>query len=184
MIMTVAELRQFIDTDAEDQVLEAKLQALELLIRAHTNNNFQVRAFRAVAVAMAEGNQLLFNSTVPFAVGDTLNITDSDFMQDALVTVASATNGSVVVNEDIFDESGVVITKVKYPQDVKMGVVNLMKWELDNREKVGVASESISRHSVTYFNMDGDNSIMGYPKSLMGFLKPYKKARFGQGVRA
>jgi len=183
MIMTVAELRQFIDTDVEDQVLEAKLQALELLIRAHTNNNFQVRAFRAVAVAMAEGNQLLFNSAIPFSIGDTLHITDSDFMQDALVTVVSVSGGSVTVNEDLYDESGVVVTKVKYPQDVKMGVANLMRWELDNREKVGVASETISRHSVTYFNMDGDNSIMGYPKSLMGFLRPYKKARFGQGVR-
>lgn len=70
----------------------------------------------------------------------------------------------------------------KYPMDVKMGVVNLMKWELNNRDKVGVASESISRHSVTYFDMTGDNSVNGYPKALMGFLKPYMKARFGQGL--
>nr|DAZ64941.1 MAG TPA: hypothetical protein [Caudoviricetes sp.] len=32
--------------------------------------------------------------------------------------------------------------------------------------------------------MDGDNSIMGYPKPLMGFLKPYQRARFGQGLRS
>jgi len=69
-----------------------------------------------------------------------------------------------------------------YPMDVKMGVINLMKWELNNRDKVGVASESISRHSVTYFDMTGDNSSMGYPKALLGFLKPYRRARFGQGV--
>ena len=62
--------------------------------------------------------------------------------------------------------------------DIKMGVVNLMKWELNNRSKVGIQSETISRHSVTYFNMDGDNASMGYPKSLTGFLKPYVKARF------
>jgi len=30
----------------------------------------------------------------------------------------------------------------------------------------------------TYINMDGDNSVMGYPRSLLGFLKPYMKARF------
>ena len=182
MIMTVAELRRFIQTDEEDQVLEAKLQALELSIRAYTNNNFQIRAYRAVAVAMAEGNALLVNTAVPFLPGDTLQITDSDLMPDCLVTVASVSFGEIKVNEDLADESGVVITKVKYPQDVKMGVVNLMKWEMDNREKVGVASETISRHSVTYFNMDGDNSIMGYPKSLMGFLRPYMKARFGRGI--
>ena len=89
---------------------------------------------------------------------------------------------TITVTEDVFEESGVVLTKIKYPADVKMGVVNLMKWELENRDKVGVASESISRHSVTYFAMDGDNSTMGFPKALMGFLKPYKKARFGRGI--
>jgi hypothetical protein len=72
--------------------------------------------------------------------------------------------------------------KIAYPADVKMGVVNLLKWEQNNRDKVGVASETISRHSVTYFNMDEQNTAMGYPVSLLGFLKPYTKARFGQGL--
>ena len=182
MIMTATELRQFITTDETDQVLEAKLQALELLIRAYTNNNFQVRAFRGVAVAMSSGHQLLMNTANPFKAGDTLQITDSE-LNAGLVNVRTSSNGAISVKEELYDESGVVITKVVYPMDVKMGVVNLMKWELVNREKVGVASESISRHSVTYFNMDGDNSLMGYPKSLLGFLKPYMKARFGQGLR-
>lgn len=57
-------------------------------------------------------------------------------------------------------------------------VVNMMQWDMENRDKVGIQSETISRHSVTYFNLDGDNSTIGFPKSLIGFLKPYKKARF------
>ena len=183
MILTVSELKQYITTDETDQVLEAKLQALELLIRAYTNNNFQIRAFRAVAVAVAQGNKLLFNSPVPFKVGDTLQITESDFMQDELVTVAAVEDSSITVSGELSDESGVVVTKVKYPMDVKMGIVNLMKWELDNREKVGVASESISRHTVEYVDQTGDNTVMGYPVALMGFLKPYRKARFGRGIR-
>lgn len=182
MILSISELRQYINTDADDQVLGAKLQSLELLIRAYTNNNFQIRAIRAVAVAVEESNTLLFNSPVPFRVGDTLQITESDFMPGELVTVESVSYGSVTVLEDLADESGVVVTKVKYPMDVKMGVVNLMKWELDNREKVGVASESISRHSVTYVDQTGENTVMGYPVALMGFLKPYRKARFGRGI--
>jgi hypothetical protein len=181
MIMTVSELRRFIETDVEDQVLEAKLQALELLIRAYTNNNFQLRPFRAVAVSMPD-NTLLCNGRVPFAVGDTLQITESELMQNDLVTVAAVSEGTITVNESLFEESGVVITKVKYPMDIKMGVANLIKWELDNRDKVGVATETISRHSVTYFDMNGDNSSMGFPKALMGFLRPYKKARFGRGI--
>ena len=63
------------------------------------------------------------------------------------------------------EEDLVLVTKVEYPADVKMGVVNLMKWEMEKRDKVGIQSESISRHSVTYYNMDGDNTVMGYPKS-------------------
>ena len=182
MILTVSELKQYITTDETDQVLEAELQALELLIRAYTNNNFQIRAFRAVAVAVADGNKLMFNSPVPFKVGDTLQITESDFMQDELVTVLTVDDASITVSGELSDESGVVVTKVKYPMDVKMGIVNLMKWELDNREKVGVASESISRHSVTYVDQTGDNTVMGYPVALMGFLKAYRKARFGRGI--
>ena len=119
MLMTVDELKRYVNTDAEEKVLEAQLQALELAIKGYTNNDF--------------------------------------------ARVLEANNG-------------------QYPMDVKMGAVNLMKWEMDNRKKVGIQSESLSRHSVTYFNMDGDNSIMGYPRSLMGFLKPYMRARFGQGL--
>ena len=182
MIMTVAELRQFVTTDETDQVLEAKLQALELLIRAYTNNNFQARAFRAVAVAMSD-NTLLCGSTIPFKVGDTLQISESELQPNVLVSVAAVSGSTVTVNEELFDEGGVVVTKVVYPADVKLGVANMLKWQFNNGDKVGVQSETISRHSVTYFNLDGDNSIMGFPKSLLGFLKPYMKARFGQGLR-
>ncbi len=182
MIMTVHELRRYVETDEDDFLLEARLQALELLVRAYTNNNFQIRAFRSVAVAMADHN-LLCNGAIPFCVGDTLQISESELMPGQLVTVASIEGNVVAVNEEIFDESGVVITKVKYPQDVKVGVARLLQWQIDNGDKVGVQSETISRHSVTYFNMDGDNSSMGFPKSLLGFLRPYKCARFGQGLR-
>ena len=40
MLMTVEELRQYISTDETDEVLAAKLSALELTIRNYTNNNF------------------------------------------------------------------------------------------------------------------------------------------------
>lgn len=181
MLMTVTELRQYVNTDETDQVLEAMLQALELSIRAYTNNNFQVRPFRAVAVAI--GHTLFVNTTVPFKAGDTLQITESELQDNALVTVESVDDGTITVKEALYDESAVVITKVSYPADVKMGVVNMLKWELDNRDKVGVASETISRHSVTYVDQTKENMVMGYPVALMGFLKRYQKARFGQGLR-
>lgn len=181
MIMTIAELRQFVTTDEDDQTLVERLRALELLIRAYTNNNFQKRAFRAVAVAMAEGNQLLVQDANPFRPGDTLQITESE-LNDGLVNVAGVSGSTITVKEELYDEGGVVITKVVYPADVKLGVANMLKWQLENGDKVGVASETISRHSVTYFDLSGDNSTMGFPKALTGFLRPYKRARFGQGL--
>lgn len=192
MLMTVDELRQFVDTDEEDQVLEAKLQALELLIRSYTNNNFQVRAFRAVAVAEAD-NSLFVNTPIPFRAGDTLQITESELQPNALVTVTAVADGVVSVSEDIYEESGVVITKVVYPQDVKMGVAAMLKWMLKNeaanngdKEQKDVQSETISRHSVTYVTDTTEADLdehFGVPKKHTAFLKPYKRARFGQGVR-
>lgn len=120
MLMTIDELRKFYETGESDEVLEAKLQALENMIHGYTNNNFK---------------RVLENNG-----GD-------------------------------------------YPMDIKLGAVNLLKWDAANRDKVGIASETISRHSVSYVDMTDDNSVMGYPKSLLGFLQPYKRAQFGQGVR-
>lgn len=180
MIISVEEMKRYINTDEDDQALGARLQALESLIRRYTNNNFQVRAFRHTA-DIREG--AFHVTTQPlFRVGDTVEVGQSLY-NEGLYTVKDVGDGTFTVREDVRDEDLVLVTKVEYPADVKMGVVNLMKWEMEKRDKVGIQSESISRHSVTYYNMDGDNTVMGYPKSLLGFLRPYMKARFGQGVR-
>ena len=57
-------------------------------------------------------------------------------------------------------------------------MIDLMRWEAENRQKVGIKQEALSRHSVTYYDQDVNNSVLGYPVSLLGFLKPYMKARF------
>ena len=173
MIISVDKLKKFITTNEDKEVLEAKLQALEVLIRKYTNNNFQNRNIRYKC--NAKGNKL--DIITPYlAVGDTVQISGSEF-NNGLFVVDSVEDG-IKLDNYLFDEEDVLVTKIEYPLDVQMGVVNMLKWDLDNRDKVGIASETISRHSVTYFNMDGDNSTIGYPKSLVGFLKQYMKARF------
>lgn len=182
MIMTVAELKQFIATDEANKVLEAKLQALELLIRAYTNNNFQNRGYRVEADI--RGGVFMSESLIPFAVGDTVMISQSDLQSGCLCTVKEITDDTTfTVNETCADDDSILVTKVVYPMDVKLGVANMLKWQYSNGDKVGVQSETISRHSVTYFDMSEGNSIMGFPKALMGFLQPYMKARFGQGLK-
>lgn len=176
MIMTAEEFKAFVTTDVADAVIEAKLQAIELLIRRYTNNNFQQRAIRTVGTI--EDGKLYCDVSV-FRAGDTIQITESNLNEGLYVVSKLEEEGDdVIALPDALDETDVLVTKVVYPMDVKMGVVNMMKWDLENRDKVGIQSETISRHSVTYFNMDGDNSSLGYPKSLIGFLKPYHRARF------
>lgn len=174
MIVSVEKLKQHISTDVGDIVLEDKLQALELLVRKYTNNNFQQRNIRRKCVIMA---QKLYMPDHIFKVDDTVQLSETIY-NDGVYTVKVVEDSMIELNEPLIDESHALVTLVKYPADVQQGVINLMKWDLENRDKVGIASETLSRHSVTYFNMDGDNSTMGFPKSLMGFLKPYKKARF------
>lgn len=74
------------------------------------------------------------------------------------------------------------LTKQKaYPPDVVEGALQMLIYNAsDTRERggAGIASESLSQHSVSYVVQDGNNTIGGYPAALMGFLKPYYKARF------
>lgn len=175
MILSVEEVKKFITITDYDEVLEAKLQALESLVRKHTNNNFTNNAYKKTADIV--GGLFVVEALTPFNVGDTVQISDLG-LNAGLYTIKEATDSTFTVNEDVVDEDNVLVTKVVYPMDVKLGVINMLKWDSENRGKAGIQSETISRHSVTYYDVSGDNFFMGYPKSLLGFLKPYKKARF------
>jgi len=181
MIISVEELKQYITTDKTDQVLEDMLQALELTIRSYTNNRFHQMPSVMVEADVVGG--VFAATSVPFAVGDTVQVSYGKKAMDCgLYTIKEITGNTFTVNEGFPDIPGVKVCKVKYPADVKMGVVNMMTWELENRTKAGIQSETISRHTVNYINLDEWNSALGYPASLVQFLKPYMKARFGGGI--
>ena len=175
MIISVEQAKLELDfQDWSDAKIERKLKAIEQAIRSYTHNNFQDRDCRRTADII--GGSFYVEALTPFEIDDTIQISGNS--NKGLYTVTSVDESSFKVLEDVKDESGVLVTKIVYPDDVVDCAFNLLGWELNNREKVGIQSETLSRHSVTYFNMDGDNSIMGYPKSLIGALKPYMKARF------
>lgn len=173
MIISLDELKKISKfANYENAELERELQAIEQAIRSYTNNNFQDRAKR---IACSSLNGALQGTSPYFKVGDTLEISQS---QNAGLYVIAAISDKITLDGELYDEAYNLVTKVVYPADVVAGALGLLDWKLTKSDKVGVQSESISRHSVTYFNLDGDNSIMGYPKSLFGFLKPYRKAKF------
>ena len=167
MILTVEKLRELLPSvKSSDDEIRAKLVSLESLIRKYTNNNFQAQNFRTTGTI--RDGELIFADTRFFKDGDTFQISKSLYNE-----------GLYVYGDEksFYDEESVLITKIIYPPDVVDGVVNLFKWDAENRAKVGIKSESLSRYSVTYYDLDA-NSTVGYPKGLMAFLTPYMKARF------
>ena len=156
--------------------IQKKLDALEILIRKYTNNNFQNRFIRFTA--SSTGNRL--KGVSPYIkVGDTLQISESS-VNDGLyvVTEINKIEGFTRVNKDLFSVGHNLVTKIEYPVDVQQGVIKMLQWETESVSRIGVKSETISRHSVTYFDQDKNNQVMGFPVSLLGFLDIYKKARF------
>lgn len=175
MIISVEKARELINFNGwTDEKIRMKLLAVEQTIRAYTNNNFQDRECRRTADIV--GGLLLVEALTPFDIGDTVQISETS-LNKGLFTVASVDDSTFTVEEPVKDEKNVLVTKIVYPADVVACCVNLMEWEVNNRGKVGIQSETLSRHSTTYFNMDSANQVMGYPASLLGCLKPYRKCR-------
>ena len=176
MIISVGHAKELVNLEGwTDAKIEMKLKAIEQTIRAYTNNNFQDRGYR-VQASIQNGN-LVSLTPMPFAVDDTVQVSES-LLNNGLYTLVRVTEDTATTDDGLKDEIAVLVTKVVYPADVVECALNLLEWEKEHRAKVGIQSETLSRHSVSYFNMDGANQIMGYPSSLLGCLKPYRKLRF------
>lgn len=171
-INTIMALPEFVGKDRD--VIANKLEAIEVMIRAYTNNNFQNRFIRFIGSSQED---CLYGDPKYLKVGDTVQVSQS-MVNDGLYAVKAVSDDHIQVDKDLFTCPKNLVTKVEYPGSIKAGVIDLLKWEVANRDKVGIQSETLSRHSVTYFNQDANNQVMGYPVALLGFLKPYMKARF------
>lgn len=168
----VMSLPEFIGQDRTQ--MQKKLDALEVLIRKYTNNNFQNRHIRFSASSL--GNRIL--GCHPFnRVGDTIQISESE-VNDGLYVITEIGDDFIRLDKDLFAVDHNLVTKIEYPVDVQQGIIKMLQWEIESMNRVGIKSETLSRHSVTYFDQDKNNQVMGFPVSLLGFLEVYKKARF------
>lgn len=158
----------------DEQQVQKKLNALEILIRKYTNNNFQNRYIRFTASSL--GNKIM--GCHPFnRVGDTIQISESN-VNDGLYVIKEVADDFIRLDKDLFTVEHNLVTKIEYPADVQQGVIKMLQWDVESMNRVGIKSETLSRHSVTYFDQDKNNQVMGFPVSLLGFLEVYKKARF------
>lgn len=174
MLISVSDLREIYGVDnIGDLEIQSRLKALEMKIRAVTHNNFQNRAVRFSS--SVEGGRIV-QSCRCISAGDTIQISESG-INDGVYDVLSA-KGEIAVDRRLCDCPHILVTKVEYPTDVIDGCAALLRYDAERRDKAGIQSETISRHSVTYFDVSAGNQFAGYPAALTAFLRPYMKARF------
>ena len=125
MIISVEDLKKLLPDceNLNDSLLEMKLQAIENLIRSYTNNNFQRRTCRF----SAPSDIALLNVYDRFNVGDTVQITESD--NNGLYVIKEITDEKIILNKELLPSDDNLVTLVKYPLDVVMGAVNMLKWD-------------------------------------------------------
>lgn len=173
MLMTVDELRKLVETDENDSSLMMRLNAIEQSIRSYTNNSFINRGTLQEASVL---NGALLTELDDFRKGNTIEM-----------FYTRASNGLYVISEviapctysldtDCPDCAGKVAL-VKYPSDVLFGAAMMIRYDIENEGREGIASETISRHSVSYVVSNESNSLMGYPSKLTSFLRPYRRVK-------
>lgn len=188
MIITLDEAQK-INPDLTQETLDG----LEQSIRALTHNKFQNLNIRFYQFKVTNENTLEFNDTLSFLrVGETIEISNTwsnvgygqneDVgINDGLFIIEEVTDHSIKLKDaDLFDGNfpSAFITKIVYPADILSGVKKLLQYDATMASKVGIKSESISRMSVTYYDMTSSETVNGYPASLFSFINKYKKLRW------
>lgn len=162
----------------DDELLKRKLSGIEEAIREYTKNNFQNRNFR---INTNISNGKINWNTGYLKIGDTIEI--SGGINEGLYTIKfmpPSGEYGIEVEEELYDYPIQLITKIEYPISIVDGAIDILDWELlrKGKNKSGIASETISRHAVSYNQRTNENTVNGYPKELFNFCNRYMKARF------
>ena len=163
-------------------ITQDDLDAFEQSVRALTNNNFQNKAVRFRSVSLEEPNVIRVKGTIKgLRNGDTVEINYSRY-NDGLYTVEEILTDTIKVAGTPFLEeqnSNLMVTLVSYPADIKRGIKKLIDYDKKMAGKVGIKSETISRMSTTYYDVNANENTDGFPAALLSFVKKYEKMRWG-----
>lgn len=172
MILSVEDLKARVDCGSlSDVQIADRLAAIEELIRSYTNNNYQNRHVRFEASSV--GFTLAGTSSF-LSPGDTVQISASG-VNDGIYVVALIGEDSITVDRPLKATDFNLVTLIEYPDAVRQCAIDLFAWRLSMADKVGIKSETLSRHSVSY--EDSQALYMGYPTGILKGLNLYKKVR-------
>lgn len=166
----------------DPSVTQEDLDAYEQTVRQLTNNNFQNVKVRYFGFSVEEGNTLEMGTAVEgLKVGDTLQLSNSAY-NDGLYSIKAIDGEKITLEQTgLFngDFAKAFITKIEYPADIRLGVAELIKWNKEMGTKMGIKSETISRMSVTYYDVNANDNAEGFPAAKLSFLRKYEKMRWG-----
>ena len=176
MIITLGDARAI-----DDSITQEDLDALETSVRELTNNNFQNVHIRFKGIEFMANNVIAVKDTiVGLKVGDTIEVNYSHY-NDGLYVIESIDGKQITVQGTPFllaNTTGSMLTLVRYPADVVRGIKKLIAYDKKMASKIGIKSESISRMSTTYYDVNASETVDGYPAALVSFLQKYEKMRW------
>ena len=147
MIISVDDIVSMPDFIGQDtKILQKKLNALELLIRKYTNNNFQNRSIRFIGNSLGDR---IFGGHPFIRIGDTIQISESE-VNDGLYVVTEVGKNFIRLDKEVFNVDSNMVTKVVYPEDIQVGIINLLKLiPLDNMAMISELSASLDVKKIT-----------------------------------
>ena len=176
MIITLGDARAI-----DDSITQEDLDAFEVAFRSLTNNNFQNKHIRFKDIEFVGENLIAVKDPiVGIKTGDTIEVNYSHY-NDGLYVVEELTGKQIKVQGTPFfvaNTGGSMLTLVQYPADVKAGLKKILSYNLKMADKIGIKSESISRMSTTYYDVNASETVDGYPAAIVSFLKKYEKMRW------
>lgn len=165
----------------DSNVTQDDLDAFETTVRELTNNNFQNKRVRFRNLEIIEPSTIKVKDKIRgLRIGDTVEINYSDF-NNGLYVIRELSEKEIIVQEESFyaeKSSGLMLTKVEYPADIKRGIKKLIEYDKKMAGKVGIKSETVARMSTTYYDVNSSENTDGYPSSLLSFLRKYEKMRW------
>ena len=108
MIISVDDIMSMPDFIGQDtKILQKKLNALELLIRKYTNNNFQNRSIRFIGNSLGDR---VFGGHPFIRMGDTIQISESE-VNDGLYVVTEVGKNFIRLDKEVFNVDSNMVTK-------------------------------------------------------------------------
>ena len=176
MIITLGDARAI-----DDSITQEDLDAFEVAFRSLTNNSFQNKHIRFKDIEFVGENLIAVKDPiVGIKTGDTIEVNYSHY-NDGLYVIESIDGKQIKVQGTPFfvaNTGGSMLTLVQYPADIARGIKKLIAYDKKMASKIGIKSESISRMSITYYDVNASENIDGYPASLLSFLTKYEKMRW------